>query len=592
MKKFALPIIITLLLLALFFGGFFFYKTQSIFASEIQNPTEWQKIIDKEGSISLTGRINQDHTSKETKLSKLKEYANNNIDLFTAIFTVPEEKRELPVMYREEIENIQEKMKNYSFSKNTSFSKTNNLVTITVENSKELQELVNSNIFFDLEETAFANVETGPSAFDVQVGSAWLRERSDVSFPDRGEKQLGTDQLIAIIDMGVENTHPYLKDKVTFEACFQDNYTSREDCADGETGTNTARPCPADNCSHGTFMAGIAAGNGDRLKLTNSGIAKQANIYAIQVFGERDTNCRVITDKFCYQTSVKEYSQALDFVHIYNMVRKFYNQLPTTTVPIPQMSAVNMSFGGGVFNAFCDSNGSLFDVGVDIAELKYTYNVPTVISAGNGIGSTGIGGSGVGAPGCLREAVTVSATANNTTPVNLTGFSNAANTLTDISAPGDLTFSSLLGNSYTPDTGSLGGTSGAAAHVSGAFALLNEVFPNDVLTVDNKLKLLTEVGTPFNYFTFSGVMANPNPLSPNPFIGTGPVAGNSVRLRLCQDYERTGTGEAGDDAPFNVGTWRCKGFPEFTPPPAPSSRSPFDWLKPQKIQCKYCRLNR
>lgn len=570
--------------------SFAYYSVSKNSNNGVQTLEIWNNEIDKNGYIDLIGRLNDDHMLQATKVAKIKEYTNLHKDLLTAIFTVPEEKRELPYMYEKLIEEKKRKLEGYQLNKSLKFNKTNNMVKFRVTTKAEMRQINNSGIFFDIFQPHYYSTTTGPTSTVVSSQAAWSRDAGDASFPDTGVKQEGNNNIIAIIDTGVENVHPYLLDKVKYEACFQDN-EDEEDCKYGDTGKNAATPCPSKfgQCYHGTMMAGIAAGNGKAIKQENNGIAKNANIFAIQAFStySDDKICGGPDD--CTFTTEAEYSQALDLVHIYNLFRKTFTLIPNPPFQLPLMSAVNMSFGSGVFMNSCDGLAALKDVQTDIWELRYTYDVPTVISAGNGFGSTNIGANGVGSPACLSDGFTVSATDNASNgATTLTGFSNGANNLTDISAPGALTFSSLSEQKFTPQEGRLGGTSGAAAHVSGAFSLMSEVFPNEKFKVEHRFKVLNDVAIPFAYANFAGVFTNPLP--PNNTVGVGPVAGTSRRLFLCKDYQRTGTGDAGVDAPFNQGVWQCKTPPIFDSPKSPPFNS--DLFKILRMNCEYCPVTK
>ena len=70
----------------------------------------------------------------------------------------------------------------------------------------------------------------------------------------------GTGQVVAILDTGVEGTHPFLAGKVVEEAC----YSGGSDCPNGlttQTGPGAGVNCTyTASCDHGTHVAGIAAG--------------------------------------------------------------------------------------------------------------------------------------------------------------------------------------------------------------------------------------------------------------------------------------------------------------------------------------------
>jgi subtilisin family serine protease len=87
----------------------------------------------------------------------------------------------------------------------------------------------------------------------------------------------GKGQTIAILDTGVEKSHPYFAtNRIVQEACFSTTL-----CPNGSVtqigGAGAAAPCTYDtaNCPHGTHVAGIAAS-----------VAKEANLIAVQVFSK------------------------------------------------------------------------------------------------------------------------------------------------------------------------------------------------------------------------------------------------------------------------------------------------------------------
>ena len=280
----------------------------------------------------------------------------------------------------------------------------------------------------------------------------------------------GNGKAIAILDSGVDADHFFFGDRVVAEACF----STGSDCPNGmttQTGTGAGEPCTyaAQGCQHGTHVAGIAAGNGNSAIF---GVAPNAKIVSIQVFS-RSTGTACNNDPNgedpCPTTFTSDQIAALE--HVLDLSER--DDLT--------FSAVNMSLGGGRFTSACDTDAR--KAAIDNLD---SISAATVISSGNNSFT-----NAVGSPACISSAITVGST---TKPTVTAGDSIAAtsnmSSLVDLLAPGVGINSSVPGGGF--DTKS--GTSMAAPHVSGAWALLENWDSGQ--NVSSILTRLQMTGTP------------------------------------------------------------------------------------------------
>src|SRR5262249_14428923 len=102
----------------------------------------------------------------------------------------------------------------------------------------------------------------------------------------------GAGSVVAIVGNGVDGSHAFLGGQVLEGACCRSTAAGHSTslCPSGQdqqTGPGAGVPCPYLDlaCWHGTHVAGIAAGsNGVLNGTTFSGVAKGAQIIAVQVF--------------------------------------------------------------------------------------------------------------------------------------------------------------------------------------------------------------------------------------------------------------------------------------------------------------------
>jgi subtilisin len=273
----------------------------------------------------------------------------------------------------------------------------------------------------------------------------------------------GSGWSVAVLDSGVQRDHPFLAGKVVREACFSTtsvvdaSQTLCPDGAESQVGTGAATPCA--DCSHGTHVAGIAAGNGPDF----SGVARGAALIAVQVFsrftGEEQCGTGVSSCLMSWTSDV-----LLGLEHVYSL----RGQL--------NIAAVNLSLGSGLYLTYCDA-----DPLKPAVDSLRAAGIATVVASGN----EGYAGA-LSNPACISSTVSVGAT------YDVAGFSNQSNgwdggtssvdevasfsnssTMLDLLAPGALITSSVPGSAYATYMG----TSMAAPHVAGCWAALKQAKP-------------------------------------------------------------------------------------------------------------------
>jgi subtilisin family serine protease len=311
--------------------------------------------------------------------------------------------------------------------------------------------------------------ESGPL---IQANQAWAGAFAGTSLD-------GAGTVIAILDTGVDKTHPFLAGKVIEEACFSSNDSNpillaTSVCPRGaETSfaAGSGVPCNVNGCDHGTHVAGIAAGNGKNGAVAGfSGVAKGAAVMAVQVFSKfNGTVCSSVgLSTPCVLAFTSDVMAGLERVHNLRAVHNF--------------AAVNMSLGGETFTKPCNR-----DPRKPFIDSLRAASIAAVISSGNDAEPNAIS-----APACISSAVSVGSTedgSGGTTTDSVSAFSNSARFLT-LLAPGDLITSSIPGGGFA----SFAGTSMAAPHAAGAFAILRQAAPS--ATVSQMIAALETSGVP------------------------------------------------------------------------------------------------
>jgi subtilisin family serine protease len=268
---------------------------------------------------------------------------------------------------------------------------------------------------FDRPIRAFSDDPDFPKQWALQnlgnfsIGPDHAVNDADMDVPFAWSKSTGNGQTIAVVDSGVDRTHPDLAGHVAPGWDFVDN---DPDASDGE--------------SHGTHVAGTIAATRDN-GVGVAGVAPDARILPLRVLDSSGSG--FVSD------AIEAYDFAADHA----------------------VRLINASFGGSTFSQ------------AEYEVIRDHSDVVFVVAAGNG-GSDQMGDDNDTVPQypCsydLVNIVCVGASRHDDEPAS---FSNYGETSVDVFAPGYSIYSTVPGAGY--DWAS--GTSMAAPHVSGEAALL------------------------------------------------------------------------------------------------------------------------
>ena len=261
----------------------------------------------------------------------------------------------------------------------------------------------------------------------------------------------GTGVRVAIVDTGVDLSHPDLGSAVVGERCFCADPGGTGCCPDGSS--DQAGPGSAqDDHLHGTLVAGVLTSDG---VVAPPGGAPDAEIVAVKVLGSGGTGR--LTDLVA----------GLDWV----------------LVNRPDVKLLNLSLGFPGYAGDCDSADANTMALAMAVDSLHANGVLTVSASGNE-------GSGtlIHAPACLSNALAVGAvwdanlgtrsvlgcTDVTTAADQVTCYSNS-NDRVDVFAPGGQITTTLLGGGITNNGH---GTSLAAPVVAACAAALLQAFPS------------------------------------------------------------------------------------------------------------------
>ncbi|MBA4265033.1 MAG: hypothetical protein C0453_08125 [Comamonadaceae bacterium] len=296
---------------------------------------------------------------------------------------------------------------------------------------------------------------------DVPLPSTLLESTSLVQAPDVwASGRTGTGWTVAVLDTGVDKNHPFLTGKVVSEACYSSNTSIAQSVCPGGVTESTAAgsgmhcSSASDACRHGTHVAGIVAGSGG--PNGTQGVAPGAKLISVQVFSH-----------FPSYGTVMAYTS-----DIIRGLERVYALRETH-----QIAAVNMSLGGGQYTSSCDNVNGATKFAIDNLRAA---GVATVIASGNDAYKNAIA-----SPACISSAVSVGAhcdvgpdsSACAQGAGGVASYSNIAS-FVSLLAPGSYIRSSVPGTGYA----AFNGTSMAAPHVAGAWAVMKQAQPGISVT--------------------------------------------------------------------------------------------------------------
>jgi subtilisin family serine protease len=240
---------------------------------------------------------------------------------------------------------------------------------------------------------------------------------------------IGQNVTVAILDTGIDPTHPDLAGSVVAEECF-----CSSNCCPNGTRRQSGPGSAFTTFVHGIHVAGII---GSRGAVAPPGVAPGVDIVAVKVLSDDNRG------------QLPDWIAALEWI----------------AENRPDVQAVNMSLESDeLYPGFCDAADGITKGLAQAIALLRSRGTLTFAATGNAHIDSPAAVDKVAAPACVSSAVAVGAVDKRD---RVAGFANSSSAL-DLLAPGVGILSAAPGDR----TQILSGTSMAAPHVTGAAALL------------------------------------------------------------------------------------------------------------------------
>lgn len=309
----------------------------------------------------------------------------------------------------------------------------------------------------------------------------------------------GKGRTIAVMDTGLDYNHEQFKDKngksrVVYEACFSGSGSNNGKqymsvCENGSTKAGSSAAFSAydrRDFNHGAHVTGIAAGK--------DGIAPDASIISVQIFSQVVWNCnRDELQK--YSCGGKHANQCCSSTALNSSSARAYQYLIDLMKKGVKIDAVNLSIGGSIgYSGICDEHHSqkknYFDA------LREAGALPVVAAGNESLTEQLV------EPACLSNAYVVGGLMDDASDDPRIRNSSNHHKNVDITAPGTNVYSAYFEPKSNESMGKMSGTSMATPVVTGAIALVKQLYPG--MSPQDAGRFLQEISTKTVFARWNG----------------------------------------------------------------------------------------